>query len=116
MCGCKKSRYIRKPSKNLWFLHNWSEIDTLKIGKNYEILIETRKRKDELRGLIDGLIWFKNFYSLTEITVTEISREGRNKGFNVDLYKNLRKRIDSQFVAHGGAGPLENIVDLFNIK
>ena len=87
-------------------------IDTLKIGKNYEILIETGRERTNL----ELYRWVDMVQELNvgEITVTEISREGRNKGFNVDLYKNLRKRIDSQFVAHGGAGPLENIVDLFN--
>ena len=34
-------------------------------------------------------------------------------GFNLDLYKDLRSRVDTQLVAHGGAGPFSNIADLF---
>lgn len=87
-------------------------IDTSKIGENYEVLIETGRERTK----IDLFRWVDKVQELNvgEITVTEISREGRNKGFNINLYKDLRKRIDTQFVAHGGAGPLENIANLFN--
>ena len=39
-----------------------------------------------------------------------------NKGINI-LIKDLemRKKIDTLFVAHGGAGPLDNLVALFKI-
>ena len=48
-----------------------------------------------------------------EITVTDILREGRKKGFNIELFKELRKRVSTQLVAHGGAGMFEHIKDLF---
>ena len=48
-----------------------------------------------------------------EITVTDIMREGRRKGFNIDLYKDLRKRVNTQLVAHGGAGSFNDIKKLF---
>ena len=87
-------------------------IETSKIGENYEVLIETGRERTK----IDLFRWVDKVQELNvgEITVTEISREGRNKGFNINLYKDLRNRIDTQFIAHGGAGPLENIANLFN--
>ena len=87
-------------------------IETIKIDNNYEILIETGRERTN----IELFRWIDKVQELNvgEITVTEISKEGRNKGYNVNLYKDLRGRIDSQLVAHGGAGPLDNIVDLFN--
>lgn len=86
-------------------------IETAKINNKYEIFIETGREKTN----IELFRWIDKIQTLNvgEITVTEISMEGRNKGFNIDLYKNLRKRIDTQLVAHGGAGPFDNIANLF---
>ena len=44
---------------------------------------------------------------------SDIMSEGRRKGFNIELYKDLRKRIDTQLVAHGGAGSFEDIKKIF---
>ncbi len=86
-------------------------IETSKINNKYEILIETGREKTglELFEWVDKVQELK----VGEITVTEIPMEGRNKGFNIDLYKDLRKKVDVQLVAHGGAGPFDNIADLF---
>ena len=51
-----------------------------------------------------------------EINVTEITSEGRGKGFNIQLYKELRNLIKVQLVAHGGAGSIKNLFDLFKIS
>ena len=50
-----------------------------------------------------------------EIIVTDIAREGKNKGFDIELFQKLRTKIFVQLIAHGGAGPLENIVEIFKI-
>lgn len=86
-------------------------IETTKIDNKYEIFIETGRERTniELFRWIDKVQQF----NVGEIIVTEISKEGRSKGFNIDLYKNIRKRVDAQLVAHGGAGPLDNIFKLF---
>ena len=51
-----------------------------------------------------------------EIIITDISREGKNKGFDIEFYKKLRSLIKVQLIAHGGAGPLENLANLFKIS
>ena len=86
-------------------------VETAKINNKYEIFIETGREKTN----IELFRWIDKIQTLNvgEITVTEITMEGRNKGFNINLYKDLRKRIDTQLVAHGGAGPFENIANLF---
>ncbi len=86
-------------------------VETAKINNNYEIFIETGREKTN----IELFRWIDLVQDLNvgEITVTEIPMEGRNRGFNIDLYKELRKRVDTQLVAHGGAGPYENIANLF---
>ena len=87
-------------------------IETAKIENKYEVFIETGREKTG----IELFKWINDVQKLNvgEIIVTEISMEGRNMGFNLDLYKDLRSRIDTQLVAHGGAGPFSNIADLFN--
>ena len=89
-----------------------SSVETAKINNKYEILIETGRE----RTGIELFRWVEKVQTLGvgEIIVTEIPMEGKKKGFNLDLYEKLRKKIDVQFVAHGGAGPLDNIYELFN--
>lgn len=86
-------------------------VDVAKIGNNYEVLIETGREKTgiELFKWIDKV----QEMNVGEITVTDIMYEGRKKGFNTELYKDLRKRVSTQLVAHGGAGSFEDIKKLF---
>ena len=86
-------------------------VETAKINEKYEILIETGRERTGLE-LYDWIDKLQNL-RVGEIIVTEIPMEGRNKGFNINLFKDLRKRVETQLVAHGGAGPLDNIVKLF---
>ena len=86
-------------------------IDVIRIKDKYEVLIETGREKTgiELYKWVDKV----QELNVGEITVTDIMSEGRRKGFNIDLYKELRKRVNTQLVAHGGAGNFENIKNLF---
>ena len=89
-------------------------IESNKIDNKYEVLIETGRERTGL----ELFEWVKKIQSfgVGEIIVTDISREGKNKGFNVELYEKLRPKVFVQLIAHGGAGPLDNIVDLFNLS
>ena len=88
-------------------------IDAANINNKYEVLIETGRERTglELNYWIDKV----QSFGVGEIILTEISREGKNHGFNLKLYEEMRRKIDVQLVAHGGAGPLDNLVDLFKI-
>ena len=86
-------------------------VETAKIKNKYKIFIETGREETGI-DLFKWIDTVQNF-NVGEIVVTEIPMEGRNKGFNLDLYRDLRKRVDVQLVAHGGAGPFQNISDLF---
>jgi len=86
-------------------------VDVAKINNKYEVLIETGRE----RTGIELYKWLDKIQELKagEITVTDILSEGRRKGFNIELYKELRKRVDTQLVAHGGAGEFKHVKDLF---
>lgn len=86
-------------------------VDVIKIDGKYEVLVETGREKTG----IELFKWIDKIQELNvgEITVTDILTEGRRKGFNIDLYRELRKRVSSQLVAHGGAGKFEHIKNLF---
>jgi len=88
-------------------------IDAANINNKYEVLIETGRERTglELNYWIDKV----QRLGVGEIILTEISSEGKNHGFNLKLYEEMRRKIDVQLVAHGGAGPLDNLVDLFKI-
>ena len=86
-------------------------VDVIKIGNKYEVLVETGREKTglELYKWIDKI----QELNVGEITVTDIMSEGRRKGFNIELYKELRNRVSTQLVAHGGAGSFEDIKKIF---
>ena len=81
------------------------------VNDKYKVFIETGRVKTDLE-LYD---WIDKVQRLNvgEIIVTDIFSEGKGKGFNIKLFNDLRKRIDIQLVAHGGAGPKENILEIF---
>jgi cyclase len=86
-------------------------IETAKISNNYEVLIETGRERTGL-DLFKWIDQIQN-YQVGEIIVTEIPLEGKSQGYNIQLFEELRKKVSVQLVAHGGAGPLENIVEIF---
>ena len=86
-------------------------IETAKISDYYEVLIETGRERTGL-DLFKWIDQIQN-YHVGEIVVTEIAREGKNQGFNLDLYEKIRKKVNVQLIAHGGAGPLNNIAEIF---
>ena len=88
-----------------------ANIETAQINGKYKVFIETGRVNTE----IDLYNWIEEVQKLNvgEIIVTDIFSEGKNKGFNIDLFKKIRQNVDVQLVAHGGAGPKENILEIF---
>jgi imidazole glycerol-phosphate synthase subunit HisF len=86
-------------------------IDTIFNGNFYEVLIETGREKTNLR--LESWVEKLNILNVGEIVLTEISREGTQKGFNIDLYKKILKLTNIPIIANGGAGNNEQILELF---
>ena len=70
--------------------------DAAKIDNKYEVLIETGRERTglELNYWIDKV----QSFGVGEIILTEISREGKNHGFNLKLYEEMRRKIDVQLM------------------
>tara|TARA_B100001248_G_C27371290_1_gene451793 strand:+ start:769 stop:1599 length:831 start_codon:yes stop_codon:yes gene_type:complete len=86
-------------------------IETAKVNGKYKVFIETGR----VNTGIDLYDWIEKVQKLNvgEIIITDIFAEGKNNGFNTNLFKEVRKNVDTQLVAHGGAGPKENILEIF---
>jgi len=78
---------------------------------SYDIYTHSGKQKhtislqDFIRQIVD--------YGAGELIITSIDREGTLSGFDHTVYKNLRKDVPISFIASGGAGCYDDIVNLF---
>ena len=88
-------------------------IETLKIDNNHMVLIESGREKTN----VELFSWIDKIQKLGagEIIVTSIDHEGKKNGFNVSLYKEIKKKSDIPIVAHGGAGNINHIIEVFTI-
>ena len=84
-------------------------IETAKIDNKYEVFIETGRERTKL----DLFKWIEEVQKVGvgEVIVTDIFTEGKNKGYNINLLR--LENLDCQLVALKGAGPKENILEIF---
>ena len=87
-------------------------VETAKINDKYEVLIESGREKTG----VELFNWIEKIqeYGAGEIILTSIDKEGRKKGFDLDLYRNVKKKTSIPLIAHGGAGKAEDIYQLFD--
>lgn len=62
---------------------------------------------------IDAVAWSERMAGLGagELLVTSMDRDGTKKGFDLDLLREIRKRVRLPLVASGGVGSLEHFVE-----
>ncbi len=87
-------------------------IEVLKIDKNYKILIESGRENTEL-ALLEWLEIIQK-YGAGEIIVTSINNEGTKKGFDLDLCNLVKQNSAVPVIAHGGAGSIDSIIEVFS--
>lgn len=77
----------------------------------YEIYIRsgTQRVKCPFEKILSQIIK----YGAGEIIITAIKQEGALGGFDIELYKKLRTLIPVPFIASGGVGSYDHMVDLF---
>ncbi len=63
---------------------------------------------------INVIDWIKKVEDLGagEIFVTSVDRDGTGRGFDIQLAKSISQKVRIPFIFHGGAGKMEDIIDL----
>lgn len=87
-------------------------IDVLRRPKG-ELDIYVRSGTQKAKGSFEKILSQVIENGAGEIVVTAIQREGALKGFDLELYNKLRPIIPVPFIACGGAGSYDHLVDLF---
>jgi len=78
---------------------------------NYEVLIESGREKTN-KNLF---VWLEEIQKLGagEICLTSINYEGKQKGFDIELYKRIKEEVSIPIIAHGGCGNLTHLLEVF---
>lgn len=93
-----------------------SVVVSIDVKKNkegvYDIYTHSGRQKNAtgLKAFIEQIVNF----GAGEILVTSIDNEGTLNGYDNTLYQSLRTDIPVSFIASGGAGCYDDIVNLFN--
>lgn len=79
-------------------------------GKNYLAFTDNGR---EHTG-VDALKWAKEVENLGagELMITSVDREGTGRGFDVNLLKKITDLVKIPVIAHGGAGSIDDVVDV----
>ena len=88
-------------------------IEAIRINnsKDYKILIESGRQNTDL----DILEWLEKIqkFGVGEIILTSIDNEGTKKGYDIELCSIVKKNSNVPVIAHGGAGKIDEIIELF---
>ena len=65
---------------------------------------------------LDVIEWVQKAESLGagEILLTSVDQDGTNKGFDINLVKNVKKSVSVPVIASGGMGKVEDLVEVVN--
>jgi cyclase len=121
-CGADKVSINTAAIKNPKFIYDASR----EFGSS-TIVVAIEAIKDsngEYRAFIDngreytGLEvseWAKKVEELGcgEIIITAVDKEGTGKGFDIDLCNLIMNKVSVPVIAHGGAGRVDNIIQIF---
>ncbi len=85
-------------------------IDVIKNKNNYEVLIESGREKTN----INLFNWLEKiqYYGAGEICLTSIYNEGKQNGYDIDLYKSVRNKVNIPIIAHGGCGNPNHLLEV----
>jgi len=85
-------------------------IDAEKDGESWSVLIYGGKEKTSL----DAVKWAKKVENMGagEILLTSWNSDGAKKGYDIDLTKKIVESVNIPVIASGGAGSLEDILEV----
>ena len=85
-------------------------IDAIKDEKSWSVLINGGRKKTKL----DAIKWAKTAERLGagEILLTSCNADGAKKGYDIDLTKKIVESVNIPVIASGGAGSLQDVLDV----
>ena len=86
-------------------------IDAKKMGEKWVVFIESGKKATKM----DAIEWAKEVENLGagEILLTSIDADGTKNGYDIELTKKISQETKIPVIASGGAGKLEDILEVF---
>lgn len=86
-------------------------MDVKRVGSNYNVF-KAGGRQDTN---INAIEWAKigQGYGVGEIVINSIDTDGVKKGFDIEMLNAISSQISVPIVASGGAGAVEDFIDLF---
>ena len=88
-------------------------IEAIRINnsKDYKILTESGRQNTDL----DILEWLEKIqkFGVGEIILTSIDNEETKKGYDIELCSIVKKNSNVPVIAHGGAGKIDDIIEVF---
>lgn len=90
-------------------------VDSLKIGDDYRVLQYTgdaKKMKNTLKLTAD---WIQEVEALGagEIVLNCMNQDGMRQGYDLEQLKNIREKSSLPLIASGGAGSMEDFLNVF---
>lgn len=82
-----------------------------RLDGSYEVYIDNGRQ----RTYLNTFDWVKQVYDLGvgEIIIESINQEGTGKGVDLDLVKKVSESVPIPFIATGGVGKKEHIIEVF---
>lgn len=86
-------------------------IDAKKVGDSWKVFINGGRTKTNL----DAVLWAKTAVKkgAGEILLTSMDRDGTKLGFDIELTKAISSKVNVPVIASGGAGSLEDFLNIF---
>jgi len=85
-------------------------MDVKKVSGTYKVFINGGRIETDL----EAVSWAKQAVSLGagEIVVNSMDQDGMKQGFNLELLKRIEDAVDVPIIASGGAGSVEDFIEL----
>ncbi len=85
-------------------------MDVKKVCGTYKVFINGGRIETEL----EAISWAKQAVSLGagEIVVNSMDQDGMKQGFNLELLRRIEEAVDVPIIASGGAGSIEDFIEL----
>jgi len=108
--GVMKPRFIKQSAEKFGSQCIVCAIDAQKECDSWSVLINGGREKTKL----DAIIWAKKVeeYGAGEILLTSWDADGTRKGYDINLTRKIVDSVNIPIIASGGAGSLEDILDV----